>query len=140
MIEAMHGGRAMTEEPAPGGASRAFAWHHALLADPSGDASLRIALREPTADGDTFAESTWLATGPNTFRLNRAKFAVADVTSDGKDDLIALYNESENKSGLFVFRSSGSSFSKKMSVISRRMHGASPNQNWPSRSSESSGS
>ena len=82
----------------------------ALLADPSGDASLRIALREPTADGDTFAESTWLTTGPNTFRLNRAKFAVADVTADGKDDLIALYNESENKSGLFVVRSSGSSF------------------------------
>ncbi len=33
LIEAMHGGRAMTEDPAPGGAARAFAWHHALLAD-----------------------------------------------------------------------------------------------------------
>jgi len=83
----------------------------ALLADPVGDASLRIALREPAADGDSFKESSWLTAGPNTFRLNRAKFAVADVTSDGKDDLIALYNESENKSGLFVFRSTGSGFS-----------------------------
>ena len=53
----------------------------------------------------------WLTSGPNTFRLNRAKLAVADVTSDGKDDLVALYDESENKSGLLVFRSTGSSFS-----------------------------
>lgn len=28
-----HGGRPMHDDPAPGGASRAFAWHHALLAD-----------------------------------------------------------------------------------------------------------
>lgn len=32
-FEAVHGRRAMTEDPAPGGASRAYAWHHALLAD-----------------------------------------------------------------------------------------------------------
>ena len=82
----------------------------ALLGDPAGDASLRISVREPSADGDTFSDSVWLAAGPNTFRLNRAKFAVADVTADGKDDLIALYNESENKSGLLVFASTGSSF------------------------------
>src|SRR5439155_74846 len=41
-----------------------------------------------------------------------AKFAVADVTGDGKDDLVALYDESENKSGLLVFRSIGSSFTE----------------------------
>jgi hypothetical protein len=82
----------------------------ALLANPTGDAALRIAVREPSADGDSFSESVWLTTGPNTFRVERAKFAVADVTSDGKDDLVALYDESENKSGLFVFRSTGSSF------------------------------
>jgi hypothetical protein len=52
-----------------------------------------------------------LTSGPNTFRLNRAKFTVADVTADGKDDLIALYDQSEFKSGLLVFRSTGSSFS-----------------------------
>jgi hypothetical protein len=83
----------------------------ALLETGPGDASLQISLREPSADGDTFTESVWLTSGPNTFRLNRAKFAVADVTSDGKDDLVALYDESENKSGLLVFRSTGSSFS-----------------------------
>jgi hypothetical protein len=83
----------------------------ALLESGPGDASLQIALREPSADGESFSESVWLTSGPNTFRLNRAKFTVADVTSDGKDDLIALYDESENKSGLFVFRSTGASFS-----------------------------
>ena len=83
----------------------------ALLADPTGDASLRIAVREPSADGDSFSESVWLATGPNTFRLDRAKFAIADLTSDGRDDLVALYDESANKSSLLVFRSTGSSFS-----------------------------
>ena len=83
----------------------------ALLESGAGDASLQITVREPSADGDSFSESVWLTSGPNTFRLNRAKFTVADVTSDGKDDLIALYDESENKSGLLVFRSTGSSFS-----------------------------
>jgi hypothetical protein len=82
----------------------------ALVEPGAGDASLQIAMREPSADGDSFTESVWLTSGPNTFRLNRAKFAVADVTADGKDDLIALYDESEFKSGLLVFRSSGSSF------------------------------
>jgi hypothetical protein len=82
----------------------------ALLANPTGDATLRIAVREPNADGDSFSESVWLTTGPNTFRIERAKFAIADVTADGKDDLVALYDESANMSGLFVFRSTGSSF------------------------------
>src|SRR5256886_15525783 len=84
----------------------------ALLEPGAGDASIKIAVREPNADGETFAESVWLTTGPNTFRFNRAKFAVADVTGDGKDDLVALYDESENKSGLLVFRSTGSSFTE----------------------------
>src|SRR2546423_1262005 len=83
----------------------------ALIEKSAGDASLQIAVREPRSDGESFSDSVWLTTGPNTFRLNRAKFAVADVTADGKDDLIALYDESENKSGLLVFRSTGSSFS-----------------------------
>ncbi|MGH2472696.1 MAG: DUF3048 domain-containing protein [Candidatus Limnocylindria bacterium] len=83
----------------------------ALLGDPTGDASLRITLREPSTDGDSFSESVWLTTGANTFRMNRAKFAIADLTADGKDDLVALYDESENRSALLVFRSTGSSFS-----------------------------
>ena len=83
----------------------------ALVQDPTGDASLRITVREPSADGESFTDSVWLTTGPNTFRLTRAKFAVADVTADGKDDLVALYDESENRSGLLVFASTGSAFS-----------------------------
>ena len=83
----------------------------ALLESGAADASLQIELREPNADGDSFSQSVWLTTGSSTFRLNRAKFTVADVNSDGKDDLVALYDESENKSGLLVFRSTGSSFS-----------------------------
>ncbi len=83
----------------------------ALLETGPGDASLQIVVREPSADGDSFSESVWLTSGPNTFRLNRAKFTVADFTFDGKDDLVALYDEGENKSGFLVFRSTGSSFS-----------------------------
>src|SRR5690349_21573332 len=44
----------------------------ALLADPVGDASLQITVREPNIDGDSFSESVWLTAGANTFRLNRA--------------------------------------------------------------------
>src|SRR5256885_14127729 len=84
----------------------------ALLEPGVGDASLGIAVREPNPDGETFAESVWLTTGPNTFRFNRAKFAVADVTGDGNVDLVALYDESENKTGLLVLRSTGSSFTE----------------------------
>src|SRR4051812_10267797 len=80
----------------------------ALLESGAGDASLQILVREPDASGESFTDAVWLTSGPNTFRLNRAKFTVADVTADGKDDLVALYDESEYKSGLLVFRSTGS--------------------------------
>src|SRR2546425_219682 len=82
----------------------------ALLQDPSRDLSLRINLRDQNADGETFSESTWLATAPNFFALARAKFAVADVTLDGKDDLVALYNDGESRVRLLVFRSTGTTF------------------------------
>src|SRR5438046_3852259 len=80
----------------------------ALLEPAAGDASLQIAVREPNPDGETFAESVWLTTEPNTFRFNRAKFAVADVTGDGRDDLVAVYGDAEERSGVHVFDSSGS--------------------------------
>src|SRR6266566_3528964 len=82
----------------------------ALLQDPVGDQSLKITLREANADGETFSESTWLTSGPRSFNLSRAKFAVADVTFDGKDDLVALYDAGENRSKLLVFRSTGTAF------------------------------
>ncbi len=82
----------------------------ALLQDPLADSSLRITVREANADGETFSESTWLTTGPQSFNLARAKFAVADVTFDGNDDLVALYDAHENRSTLLVFKSTGTSF------------------------------
>jgi hypothetical protein len=82
----------------------------AVLQDPVGDASLKITVREANADGETFSESTWLTTGPQFLGLSRAKFAVADVNFDGKDDLVALYDAHENRSKLLVFKSTGSSF------------------------------
>src|SRR2546423_12683450 len=44
----------------------------ALLETAAGDASLQIAVREPNADGESFAESVWLTTEPKTFRFSRA--------------------------------------------------------------------
>jgi hypothetical protein len=82
----------------------------AVLQDPAGDASLKITVRDANADGETFSESTWLTTGPQFLALNRAKFVVADVTFDGKDDLVALYDAHENRSKLLVFKSTGSAF------------------------------
>jgi hypothetical protein len=82
----------------------------ALLQDPLRDQSVRITVREANADGETFSESTWLATAPRSFDLARAKFAVADVNFDGNDDLVALYDLRENRSQLLVFKSTGSAF------------------------------
>ena len=82
----------------------------ALIQDPNRDQSLRITVRESSGDGETFSDSVWLALGPRSFALTRAKFAVADVNADGKDDLVALYDASENRSRMLVFRSSGTTF------------------------------
>jgi DNA-binding SARP family transcriptional activator/Flp pilus assembly protein TadD/TolB-like protein len=53
LIESVHGSKPMTAEPAPGGASRAFAWHHALLAD----AIARSTNCAPAARLDALADS-----------------------------------------------------------------------------------
>jgi len=82
----------------------------AMLQDPTHDSSLKITVRDANADGETFSESTWLTTGPRSFNLARAKLAVADVTFDGKDDLVALYDAGENRSWLLVFKSTGTAF------------------------------
>ena len=83
----------------------------AILQDPLRDSSLKITVREANADGETFSETTWLTTaGPRSFSLARAKFAVADVTFDGKDDLVALYDAGTNISKLLVFKSTGTAF------------------------------
>jgi DUF3048 family protein len=82
----------------------------ALLRDPSSDQNLRIDVREANADADSLSESQWLISSPGFFALTRAKFAVADVSFDGKDDLIALYDDGDIRARLLVFRSTGGSF------------------------------
>src|SRR4029077_8072524 len=59
---------------------------------------------------ETFSDSVWLTLGPRSFAMTRAKFAVADVDADGKDDLVALYDAGEQHARLVVFRSSGTTF------------------------------
>jgi len=82
----------------------------ALVQDAARDSSLKITVREANADGETFSESTWLTLGPRSFNLDRAKFVVADATFDGNDDLVALFDWGENRSTLFVFKSTGTAF------------------------------
>jgi hypothetical protein len=82
----------------------------ALLQDPLHDSSVKITVRDANADGETFSEATWLTTAPRSFALDRAKLAVADVTFDGKDDLVALYDAGEHRSWLLVFKSTGTAF------------------------------
>jgi hypothetical protein len=83
----------------------------ALLQDPLRDQSVKITVRDANADGETFSETTWLTTAPRSFNLARAKFAVADLTFDGKDDLVALFDPGEHRSKLYVFKSTGTAFS-----------------------------
>ena len=82
----------------------------ALLRDPVGDLSLKIALLERGASGDQLGESSWYSSGPNFFALSRTKLTVLDVTNDGKDDLVALYSDGPVAARLLVFRSTGTAF------------------------------
>jgi len=82
----------------------------AVLQDPLKNFALQITLREPKPDADGWNETTWLKSDPDYFALPRARFTVMDVDGDGKDDLVALYADSESRSRLMVFRSTGQSF------------------------------
>ena len=80
----------------------------ATVDDPSSDLGVRISLQETLSD--TRQPALWFQTDRNFLALDRAKFAVADVDFDGKDDLVAFYNSGENTSKIFVFRSTGAGF------------------------------
>ena len=80
----------------------------ATIDDPSRDLAVRMTLRD-TLIG-TAAPALWFATDRNFLDLGRAKFAVADVDFDGKDDLVAFYNSGEDTSKLFVWKSTGTGF------------------------------
>ena len=81
----------------------------ALVADPAGDLGLRVTVREVSAGADP-AGSVWFQSDPNFLSLARAKFTVADLTQDGMDDLVALYDSGGNTARLYVFPSTGTSF------------------------------
>jgi len=82
----------------------------ALLSDPAGDLSLRIAVLERGVTGDALGEAAWYASGPNSFSLARSKLGVLDVTGDGKDDLVVLYSDGATAVRFLVFRSTGTAF------------------------------
>lgn len=81
----------------------------ALIAEPASDLALRVTVREVGASADP-AGTVWFQSDPNFFALARAKFTVADVTHDGMDDLIALYDSGAGTARLYVFPSTGTGF------------------------------
>ena len=80
----------------------------AIIDDPTFEQAMRFSVRDSFASSAT--PTAWLQLEKNFLSLDRAKFAVADVDGDGKDDLVALYNSGEDTSKLFVFKSTGEAF------------------------------
>lgn len=93
---------------ATGDFSGTHAGQLALIQDPSDDLTLRITLR--TAPADPTSGAVWFKSDPNFLALGRAKFVVADVDGDGRDDIVALYDSGSYTARLYVFRSTGTSF------------------------------
>lgn len=79
----------------------------AKIWDPAANGTVRIDLRERPDDQ---SETTWMKSGAGFLVLSRAKFAVADINGDGKDDLVALYDAGAHSAKLVVFRSTGVGF------------------------------
>jgi hypothetical protein len=64
-----------------------------------------------TSSGSTFTAERWLQTGPNNWGTAYTKFMTAgDFNGDGKDEPAAMYDYGNNNMGMFVFTSSGSTF------------------------------
>ncbi|TMC57941.1 MAG: DUF3048 domain-containing protein [Chloroflexi bacterium] len=81
----------------------------AVIRDPSNDLGVQIAVRRGSVE-DSSTETEWFKSEPAFLSLPRAKFAVADLDGDGKDDLAALYDAGGFTSRLYVFKSTGSAF------------------------------
>ena len=79
----------------------------ATISDPASAQALNISVQTKGTDP---AGDQWLKTDPGSFALGRAKFAVADVDNDGKDDLVALYDSGNRSSRMYVLRSTGTAF------------------------------
>src|SRR5207253_10758702 len=65
-------------------------------------------LRDPTPDGLTLTEYKLHETNASEYELSRASIAAADVTGDGKDDLVAVYGDADGSAKVQVFDSSSS--------------------------------
>lgn len=81
----------------------------AVLSDPVGDRSMRVTVFDRNGGG-AFVSSDWFSSGANSFDLARMKTAAVDANGDGKDDLVALYDDGGTSVRLLVFLSNGSSF------------------------------
>ena len=95
-----------------------------LLADVDGDRKVdllsvrnltgcRTAVDLYKSSGTAFAAaSTIYDSGAGGHCWEKSKFAIADPDGDGKDDVVALYENAPTDAGLFVFRSNGSALTR----------------------------
>jgi hypothetical protein len=81
----------------------------AIIRDPASDLAVQISVRGAAVE-EASSEKEWFKSEPQFLSLPRAKFAVADVDGDSKDDLVALYDAGAFTSRMYVFKSTGSSF------------------------------
>ncbi|MDB6025412.1 MAG: hypothetical protein JWM68_1635, partial [Verrucomicrobiales bacterium] len=61
--------------------------------------------------GSSFAQSLWWRSGAGNWDWSRSQFLTGDFNGDGKRDVAAAYDYGNDNTSLFVFPSTGSSFS-----------------------------
>jgi subtilisin family serine protease len=66
------------------------------------------------SNGSSYTASLAWKSAAGAFSWTNSKVTAGDVNSDGKDDLIVLYNYGSNTSGLWTFISNGTSFTPKI--------------------------
>src|SRR5437588_11781350 len=82
----------------------------ASLYDPGDNLGIRISILDRTGTTDEFTPGQWFTSGENTLDLGRMKVAAADVNSDGKTDVVALYDDGGTSVRILVWLSNGTSF------------------------------
>src|SRR5205823_9818970 len=75
----------------------------------SPNAKAKLLLFDPTPDGLVLMKNNLYETNEGEYDLSRASIGAADVTGDGKDDLVAVYGDADGSAKVQVF-DSGSSF------------------------------
>ena len=82
----------------------------ASLFDPADNLGVRISVLDRTSPEDKFTANPWYQSGENTLDLGRMKVAATDVNSDGKTDIVALYDDGGTSVRILVWLSNGTSF------------------------------